>query len=213
MRAGNHTGADMKADCLGVTRGVFEEWKSRLDKVSAEQERIESWLFVQAAGVLFVGKTGELVILKKEYFSMHLEEMVFSIGSFCGSWGVTYKVLVDTPHSLKIIIYRSDAVDRRLQRASKKFLHCYLHYPFGLTAASFLHEVGCRWKRCGKVPHEIGIALGYPMKDVWGFMGFRRCRCQGSCGWQIFGDPQPSIMMRSRFDEARKTAVSMLEAA
>jgi hypothetical protein len=206
-------GGFMMTACSDVSQSVFAEWRTRLDKASAGQEKVESWLFVQAAGVLFVGKTGELIILKKDFFRMPSSEIILYAGSFCGSWGVSFKVLVDTSHSLKIIVYRDKAVDRRLQRASKKFLHCYLRYPFGLTAKSFLHELGSRWKQTGTVPHEIGIALGYPMKDVWGFMGFRRCRCQGSCGWQIFGDPQPSILMRSKFDEARKVAVSMLEAA
>ncbi|ACF45634.1 MAG: DUF3793 family protein [Prosthecochloris sp.] len=203
----------MKSPYFDISQPLMEKWKSQLDQLSADKQRLESWLFVQASGVLFVGKTGELIILKKDFFRMPVYDMTRSIGLFCGFWGLRYKVLVDSAHSMKVIIYKADAVERRLQRASKKFLHCYLCYPFGLSATTFLHEVGCRWKRDGRVPHEIGIALGYPLKDVWGFMGFRKCHCQGSCGWQIFGDPQYSMNMRARFDEARKTAVGLLNAA
>ncbi|MBF0587259.1 DUF3793 family protein [Prosthecochloris sp. N3] len=203
----------MKSRPYKASLDLFDDWRSRLERLSAVQSRFESWLFVQVAGVLFGGKSGELVIVKKGAYGLGVSQVAQYCGEFCSSWQINYKVLVDTPHSLKLIMYRIDAVERRLQRASKKFLHCYLRYPFGLTPKTFLHEVGCRWKQTGSVPHEIGIALGYPLKDVWGFMGFRRCRCRGSCGWQIFGDPSPSLKMRARFDEARRTAVRLLEAA
>ncbi|WP_255396957.1 DUF3793 family protein [Geobacter sp. DSM 9736] len=38
-------------------------------------------------------------------------------------------------------------------------------------------------------PHEIGIFLGYSLKDVIGFMGWAPLpfTCQGP--WKIFGDP------------------------
>ena len=44
--------------------------------------------------------------------------------------------------------------------------------------------------RSGAVPHEIGIVLGYPLKDVAGFMGIsrREFSCQGP--WKIYGNPE-----------------------
>ncbi|ASQ91000.1 hypothetical protein CHL67_08785 [Prosthecochloris sp. GSB1] len=192
---------------------VFAEWKKKLVAEDCSGNAFERWLFVQAAGVLYGGKTGELLIVKKEFFPLTEELCRSIIDSFCSSWGLDYKVLVVTSHSLKLIVYSESAVNRRLKRASKKFLHCYLRYPFGLDAVRFLEEVGCRWEETGRIPHEIGIALGYPLKDVWGFMGFRSFRCSGSCGWQIFGDPEPSVRIRSRYEDARRKAEYLLKAA
>ena len=203
----------MKKNVSNYHSPVFTEWKKKLVALDCSNSALERWLFVQTAGVLFGGKTGELLIVKKEFFPLPEKSCRSIIDSFCASWGLDYKVLVVSGQSLKIIVYTQQAVNRRLKRASKKFLHCNLRYPFGLDAERFLEEVGCRWKETGRIPHEIGIALGYPLKDVWGFMGFRSFRCSGSCGWRIFGDPAPSVRARIRYEEARRKAEYLLEAA
>ena len=200
-------------DLLKLHKSVFLDWKNKLGSVDSPQESFERWLFIQASGVLFGGKTGELLIVKKDFFSMPLECCLIHADSFCESWGLKYKMLVMTYGSLKFIVYREDAVNLRLKRASKKILHCHLRYPFGLNAHTFLHELAKRWQENGRIPHEIGVALGYPLKDVWGFMGLNKFRCSGSCGWQIFGDPEPSMKTRARYADARKRAECLLRAA
>lgn len=39
-------------------------------------------------------------------------------------------------------------------------------------------------------PHEIGLFLGYPPEDVWGFIehGGKGCKCVGC--WKVYGDPE-----------------------
>ena len=203
----------MNTEILNFQKPVFQKWKSKLESVDISQESFERWLFVQVSGVLFGGKTGELLIIKKDFFDMSLDGSLEHIGSFCESWRLKYKMLVMTGHSLKFIVYREDAVNLRLKRASKRILHCRLKYPFGLSAQTFLHELARRWQESGRIPHEIGIALGYPLKDVWGFMGLNNFRCNGSCGWQIFGNPEPSIKTRARYENARRRAEYLLQAA
>lgn len=203
----------MNKDVPKFHKPVFLKWKNKLGSVDNLQEFFERWLFVQVSGVLFGGKTGELLIIRKGFFNMPLDSCLGHVGSFCVSWGLQYKMLVMTGHSLKFIVYREDAVNLRLKRASKRILHCRLRYPFGLNAKTFLHELASRWQESGRIPHEIGIALGYPLKDVWGFMGLNSFRCNGSCGWQIFGNPEPSIKTRARYEDARRKAESLLQAA
>jgi hypothetical protein len=41
------------------------EWKSRLDTISAAQAEFEKWLFIQASGTLFGGKTGDLIVIRE----------------------------------------------------------------------------------------------------------------------------------------------------
>lgn len=42
-------------------------------------------------------------------------------------------------------------------------------------------------------PHEIGAILGYPLKDVAGFMGWIHLPVTGRGPWKIYGDPRPSL--------------------
>ncbi len=192
---------------------VFQEWKNKLDSSDMSQSSFERWLFLQVSGVILGGKSGELLILKKEICEVPFDRCLDHIGCFCTSWGLSYSLLVMNGRALKFIIYNEQAVNLRLKSASKKILHCHLKYPFGLSAKTFLLELSRRWQQNGRIPHEIGIALGYPLKDVWGFMGLNNFRCNGSCGWQIFGDPEPSRRIRARYENARKRAEMLLRAA
>lgn len=56
-------------------------------------------------------------------------------------------------------------------------------------------------------PHEMGILLGIPLKDVMGFMGLSgdSHTCKGM--WKIYGDPKPSLHMMERM-EATKSQVA-----
>lgn len=203
----------MKTDILKFQKPVFLQWKSKLRFADISQDSFERWLFVQVSGVILGGKTGELLILKNDIFELPFDNCLDHIGSFCKSWKLSCSVLMMNGSTLKFIIYNEEAVNLRLKKASKKILHCHLRYPFGLSAKTFLRELSLRWQKSGRIPHEIGIALGYPLKDVWGFMGLNNFRCNGSCGWQIFGDPEPSRRIRARYENARKRAEILLQAA
>lgn len=93
-----------------------------------------------------------------------------------------------------------------LRFSGKKAL-IYLYRPRQLTAdlsdktaAQLLERSGYSTGGCEKCilllvrklrqqeefPHEIGLFLGYPPEDVWGFMENRACKCVGC--WKVYGD-------------------------
>lgn len=201
-------------DCFSKADQVkLENWEHKLRHCLGSRALLEKWIFVHAAGVLFAKKPGELIIMKKDMFGLNAPACQAITASFCRSWNLDHRLLYDNGHSLKIILFRTAAVDRRIAAASKKILHCVLKYPFGLDSALFFAEVAERWHASGSIPHEIGIALGYPLKDVWGFMGISADSCSGSCGWKIFGDPEPSMKKKHRYEKARALASHYIHAA
>ncbi len=48
-------------------------------------------------------------------------------------------------------------------------------------------------------PHEIGLFLGYPPEDVWGFIRKKTPKCQGH--WKVYGDVEKAKMA---FDSYKK---------
>lgn len=50
-------------------------------------------------------------------------------------------------------------------------------------------------------PHEIGLFLGYPPEDVWGFIENKagNCKCVGC--WKVYGDEAAA---QKKFDQFRK---------
>lgn len=55
-----------------------------------------------------------------------------------------------------------------------------------------------------EVPHVIGLLLGYPLKDVMGFMGHPSLKLTKVEGWRVYGNPKPSDERYAKIMEARK---------
>jgi len=62
-------------------------------------------------------------------------------------------------------------------------------------------------------PHEIGIFLGYPLKDVAAFMGWIKLpfSCQGP--WKMFGNPSASLRLAETFRACRRSMAQQLSTA
>lgn len=67
--------------------------------------------------------------------------------------------------------------------------------------------------KSGAFPHEIGIFLGYPPKDVAAFMGWIKLpfACQGP--WKMFGNPRASLGLAETFRACRRSMAKRLASA
>ncbi len=62
-------------------------------------------------------------------------------------------------------------------------------------------------------PHEIGIFLGYPLKDVQGYMGRKEIAAKlEKALWRVFGDPAESLRLMNQYRSAEKAAQLILSA-
>ena len=59
-------------------------------------------------------------------------------------------------------------------------------------------------KEEGEFPHEIGLFLGYPPKDVLGFLNSSTegVKCVGC--WKVYGDPKEALKTFKKFDECTR---------
>lgn len=188
---------------------LFESWHRHIRHLPAPVAEFEQWLFVHCAGVLFSRKAGELLTLPADQFGLHIDQRIDSIARLAELWHVSWQVLHHTPVSTKVIIYNSQKV-REALTAVFPCITCELNYACRPNPDEFLKEIARRWDETGRIPHEIGFALGYPIKDVLGYMGLLPLACTGCCGWQIYGDPAPSLQMSREMLEARHTAIRLL---
>jgi hypothetical protein len=188
----------------------FEAWKKRLRYLTTSQAKFEKWLFIHIAGVLFERKTGELLSLPAEQFALQFDKRMEYIATLSEMWGVFYQTLYQTPVSTKIIIFNCNKVRERLAQVGPYILFSKLKYSDCLEPTVFLDELARRWREKGAIPHEIGLALGYPVKDVLGYMGLSSLECTGCCGWQIYGDTTLSLQKSREFMDARQNAICFL---
>ena len=86
-----------------------------------------------------------------------------------------------------IYVYRPSRLSRDLQRDTASRLLKECGYEDGAPEHCIVQLVK-RLESNGEFPHEIGLFLGYPPEDVWGFIKNRAegCKCAGC--WKVYGD-------------------------
>jgi hypothetical protein len=188
----------------------FRDWRSSLFEVERERQRFDEWVFLNASSVLLSEKTGELLTLSLEEFEISPEQVEAGLRRLSEMWDFSFRLLFESNDLLKLIIYQKDRLQAVLDEAPFCIMGAKLNYSYPLRSASFIEELKERWHRDAKVPHEIGVALGYPLDDVFGYMGLLPLPCLGVCGWQVYGCMQESKRRSCAFNNARCRALMFL---
>lgn len=183
----------------------LKTWKDKMTEHADEQSEFEMWVFVEASGVVVGEKTGELLMLCPDLSGLDIDRRLECIDRLCTQWGLDSFVLCRCDVSAKVIIYDRDRLQRDLNLVPV-WVFDRLGYSPNRAPRDFLEQISHRWQTSGKIPHEIGLCLGYPLKDVLGFMGLLNLPCTGHCGWRVFGRPEDSLRRSRRYRQARHEA-------
>ena len=189
----------------------FKTWKQSLEQLPADLAGFEKWLFLASSKVLFGGKPGELLLLREEAFGLNLTSLLERAEKVTRTWGVLIYSFGLVPRGAKIVIYRRERVNKALREARNTALFVQGGFSQFTLAEDFFWEITRRWKASGDFPHEIAISLGYPVKDVVGYLGLSPLQYYGSYGWRVYGAPEPSLQLRDRFNQAKAAAIRFLE--
>ena len=127
-------------------------------------------------------------------------------------FGLTVQILLERPGSSSVIVfvYRRDRLEQMLSDDAYQSFLAEAGYE-GTNLDGLLEQLSYRLRTQPEFPHEIGVFLGYPLRDVIGFIENhgRNFTC---CGfWKSYGDP---VEMQSCFDCYRRcvqTYVAMFE--
>lgn len=106
--------------------------------------------------------------------------------------GVEAKILSDCGRRRLVLLYGPGLLEGLLNKPNARNFLLKAGYPPYERAAQALEEL-TRRMRPGDFPHEIGLFLGYPLKDVAGFMGWAAIPFSSNGPWRIYGDPTRSL--------------------
>ncbi|GAB6098717.1 DUF3793 family protein [Halanaerocella petrolearia] len=111
---------------------------------------------------------------------------------------------------IQVLFYHPLALDRQL---SKSYNLCFLQqldYPRTYTLAGYLNYLLIRIQK-SEFPHEIGIFLGYPLKDVLGFTGYLDLKRTGKGSWKFYGNRTVSAICQNKFRLAQRVVDNRLQ--
>lgn len=171
------------------------------------QDELMRYLVYQASAVIQGAKPAELVTLKN---------------GGCGCIALWDAMKVEAPALLRISVYElrrtKDAVSLLFyhpQAFAKTVLSLGEHplliqhgYAFPLKEEEALARLAERFMQ-ESVPHEVGLFLGYPAKDVEAFAMGRQDHCFCSY-WKVYEDREMALAIIDRIDSARERASRLL---
>lgn len=131
-----------------------------------------------------------------DQFCLHQEEIISKIGT-------DFMIMQNNGSDIQVMFFDRTELKRTLGQTKIKEYLRECGYDITASPDECLAELRQRFCKA-EFPHEIGLFLGYPLKDVRGFiekrneaMSFPRAL------WRIFGDPAESLrrMRMYRFAE------------
>ena len=114
------------------------------------------------------------------------------------------ELLVERDSSL-VLFYHPEAMKRALRDPANRAILARCGYPADADVCALLNELQRRFRLASGLPHEVGVFLGYPAKDVAGFMANLPRTPVEHGRWAVYGDATESV--------ARMTLYRRIEAA
>lgn len=167
------------------------------------------WLVEILGPVLMGSKPAELLSFPKHEKQLlrKIDNIEIHIGK-CKR--ITYTLFKNKHGSIKILFYNRETLDESLrEKKNMKFLK-NLGYPKQYDFDKYLDIVVDKIGE-GAIPHEIGVFLGYPLKDIIGFIGHPSLKLTKVNGWRVYGDPRLSDKRLNEFLEAKSKIKKLLQ--
>ncbi|MFZ5965766.1 MAG: DUF3793 family protein [Bacillota bacterium] len=174
-----------------------------------KDEEYIKWLIQLLGPVLLGAKPAEIMSFPK--CDQEGENRLESVKKIFESCKKVSFIEIDVPlQCKKVIFYNSIALNDALRDARNlKFLKT-IGYPLEYDFENYLNTL-VEKIRSGNIPDEIGIFLGYPLKDVIGFIGHPALKLTKVNGWRIYGDPRVSDEKYESITFAKKKVKTLLQ--
>ncbi|MDO3376861.1 DUF3793 family protein [Geoalkalibacter halelectricus] len=180
-------------------------WQDFSARYSDEQECIASYLALETAEILHGLKPANLINLpnRPRRCGRNLHQLWKRHGrGLLEQSGLEFREVVERDHSVLLFIFNRQALEQTLARPNARAFLRKAGHAHAANLEQTLDELQRRI-HSGAFPHEIGALLGYPLKDVAGFMGWARLPSSAQGPWKIFGAPEQSLRLAQEFHNCR----------
>jgi hypothetical protein len=120
-------------------------------------------------------------------------------------------VLQTKEKAMLLLCYNRVRLERHLAHAGIRTLLHKAGYEAGASTGTLLAELRRRTTSNDTFPHEIGLFIGYPAKDVAAFMGLVKLPFACQCLWKVYGNPAQSLDLAERFRGCRQKMGAILK--
>jgi len=174
-------------------------------KCTHSKEDFLKYLLVKTAPVITGVKPATLLRISNcckarefqhyDSFCVYQEEIMRSLN-------IEHMVMKNNSTDIQVLFYESEFMKRSLiapEVSQLLYEHGYSKFKSVKLSLKKLKSRFCNME----FPHEIGVFLGYPVKDVRGFINRSESSVLVDKGlWRVFGDPSESLQLMRQYRSA-----------
>lgn len=165
------------------------------------QNKIESsyikWLLELLGPVLMGSKPAEIISIPN--YDVNKVSKLREINKhFYKCKKINFIIIDKNNKGAKVLFINEHALSKTLNCKKVQNFLKFLGYPPDINMESALDYL-IKKLESDVFPDEIGVFLGYPIKDVVGFMGYGNYKDYTTKYWRVYGDPKPSEDLYLKF--------------
>jgi hypothetical protein len=187
-------------------------WHDLAGRFSGERECLAAYLALEAAEVVAGVKPANLINLvdRPRPCGRNLYQLWRQHGQqLLDEAGLAGRELRHRPDGVLLLIYQPARMTAYLETPKVANFLRRAGYRQPAEREPLLAELATRFQT-GDFPHEIGAILGYPLKDVAGFLGWVRLPVTQQGPWKMYGDARPSLAVAAACRKCRETMAGHL---
>jgi hypothetical protein len=172
---------------------------------SMDLKKVETQLALQCAPIITGLKISNLLIIQNENFAI--------VKDIFDNTKIKYLVLLITENKTTLLLYKEDKLDlflseKRVRKLMNRIGYSKCNLKYMLTL--FQRRYECYWKKGGEFPHEMGLFLGYPIEDVFGFIKNRGKNFLYAGYWKVYDNLQDKVKLFEKYEQAKIALIQLL---
>lgn len=173
-----------------------------------DKSKFNKWIVEQLGPVLLGAKPAEILSFPTNNSLSGCRNLVENL--FKGHKQIGFKVIHPPKGCMKILFYNNKILDETLQDSRNLRFLKRLGYNENYSLDFYLKALITKLNK-GEMPPEIGVFLGYPLKDVIGFIGHPSLKLTEVNRWRVYGNPRTSNKIRQKIMAAKTKIKRHLE--
>ncbi len=185
---------------------------NRVDE--AHRKELLRFLLVKTAAVRRGVKPGELLRVRHCYEGVNAEGLRVCLyrSDIYGILGLDYVELTVEEKSSLVLFYNPHVLAGTLAEPRNARWLTRMGYPPAASLHDLLAHLVRRAGRCD-LPHEVGIFIGYPLKDVAGFISRLPATPVHHGAWRVYGSAAESVARMTLYRNAEIDARAVFDAS
>ena len=139
----------------------------------------------------------------------HIHQDIEALNGQLNRKDIYLTILCECDKRVLIMVYRKKELRLYLNKQEVKLFLESFHYPKG----SLLKQIETLKRRfqTEKIPHEVGVFLGYPICDIYGFILHRDEGCLMTGEWKVYDNVSAAQKLFARYASCRGALVKRVE--